>query len=414
MRLAAILLLVVGCGSSSKSSTSGTTTVQETPEDPKERAEREAREKREAEIDAMMPKEPYEPRDKLGFQPTERCGQGPYRFEVDMLAAHYGESVDVYACGKHAVAGNYRMTQKRKNLKKEETWERQFGYEVDNKACKGTPVAVVEGGGGGGGAAKGGGSSAAKGGATAAAPEKIAPTTLTKTTAISTDCVRTHIIGYGWVSWDDRPAFDGKLVFDIWSEEPNDMEGLVFVVERRTAVPDMTVERWRKYQADYAAWFKIYREFRDGEKVAGRLVTVDRTVKTPPPPAARAETPPPRPSKNARWIPGYWLYEESKFHWITGLWDVPEEDIKKELTVVAPTPPPAEPVKVEVPVEPAPTRTAVWTPGSWYWDGGKYVWIAGAWRIPPSPQQTWQRPTWTVKTGRAIYVPGGWRIRIGR
>jgi hypothetical protein len=178
----------------------------------------------------------------------------------------------------------------------------------------------------------------------------------------------------------------------------------------------MTDEAWRAYNEAYSKWAKAYRELIDGEVAAGRTHYIDSSVKTPPPPAARAETQPPRPSKNARWIPGYWHYEETKFHWIAGLWDVPQEDIEKELTVQAPTPPPVTPPSTvrDEPTEPQPTRTAVWTPGSWYWDGRGYVWIAGAWRIPPSPQQTWQRPTWTVRTGRAIYVPGRWSIRFGR
>ncbi len=365
----------------------------------------------------MKPAEPYELRDKQAFQTSERCGQGPYRFESEALQAKYGERIEVYACGKHAITGNYRMTTTRKHSKSD-TYERAFGYGFDNKACKGTAIAHATTASASGGAGAGAGNAKGGDGPTSAAPANIEPTKLTKTSDISTDCVRTYITEYGWSSYDSYPAFDGKLVIDIWSEEPNDLEGLVFVLERHAVVADMTTERWKAYHAAYNAWYKVYRAHLDGELASGRSRIVDRSVKTPPPPAPRTEKPSPKPSKNARWIPGYWLYEQAKFHWIAGLWDVPEEDIKRELTVQAPTPPPAEPVHEEQPTEPAPTRTAVWTPGSWSWDGHAYVWIAGAWRIPPpsssGAQQTWQRPTWTVRTGRAIYVPGGWRMRIGR
>ena len=77
----------------------------------------------------------------------------------------------------------------------------------------------------------------------------------------------------------------------------------------------------------------------------------------------------------------------------------PEEDVQHALTVQAPTPPPAAPAHDE-PTETQPTRTAVWTPGSWQWDGHVYVWIAGAWRIPPDAQHTWQRATWTPDQSR--------------
>jgi hypothetical protein len=406
MRLPAIVVLVVGCGSSPKSST---TTI---PEDPQVKAEREARERREKEIDAMKPASPYELRDKQAFQASERCGQGPYRFESDALKAKYGERIEVYACGKHAISGNYRLATR------DAKFERAFGSSgPDNAACKGKAIAAVTtstgGAGGAGGAGGGGTGGEADGSTTAAANAHVEPVTLSKTTTISTDCVRTYITEYGWSTTTDRPARNGGVTIDIWSSEPNDLDGLVFVIERHAVVGDMTRERWDAYRDAYAAWYEIYRKHIDGEITAGRTSWVDDTAKTPPPPAPRAETLPPRPSKNARWIPGYWLYEEAKFHWITGLWDVPEEDVKRELTVQAPTPPPATPVRDEPP-EPPPSRAAVWTPGSWSWNGNAYVWIAGAWRIPPGAQHTWKRPTWTVRTGRAIYVPGGWRIRIGR
>jgi len=377
------------------------------------KAERDARKAREKQIDAMKPEDPYELRDKVGYQPSERCGQGPYRFESTALEAKYGERLIVYACGKHAINGNYRISRTQK-YGKAEPFERSFGYGSDNAACKGKEIAVVTDGAasGGGGGAKGG--TGKTGGPTAAAPAKVEPVKVTKTTAIATDCVKTEVINYGSSSDGAYAAFDGSFTIDVWSKEPNDLEDIVFVVERHAVIAGMTLEKWKAYRTAYDAWADAYRAFADGELEAGRWMTVDDSVKTPPPPTPRAETPTPRPSKNARWIPGYWLYDAAKFHWIAGLWDVPEEDVKKELTVQAPTPPPAQPTRDDVPTEAAPTATAVWTPGSWQWDGRGYVWIAGAWRIPPGAQHSWQRPTWTVRTGRAIYVPGGWRIRIGR
>ena len=411
MRFLAIALLVVGCGSSSKSKTTPEPT--EPAEDPKDKAAREAREKREEEIRAMKPRDPFEVRDKTAFKVNERCGQGPYRLETEALGAKYSEEVRIYACGKHGIKGNYRMTMDT-TWKTSSSSEYAFGYGNDgaNKACKGTPVAAVTPGtasSGGGGGAKGG--NAKTGGPTAAAPSKLQPVTLEKTALSETKCVETYITEHGLTGFGKS-----KITIDIWSAEPMDLEDLVFVVVRKAVVSTMTDEQWTAYNKQYSAWAKAYRALIDGEVAAGRTSYIDNSVKAPPPPAARAETPPPRPSKNARWIPGYWHYEETKFHWIAGLWDVPPEDIEKELTVQAPKPPPVTPPKAvrDEPVEPQPTRTAVWTPGSWYWDGRVYVWIAGAWRIPPSPQQTWQRPTWRVRTGRAIYVPGGWRIRIGR
>ena len=363
----------------------------------------------------MKPPSPFERRDTAVYRPTERCGQGPYRFETESLHAKYGEKLVVYACGKHAIDGNYRLTTKRKDRDKIENDESRFGYDADNQACKAKDVAVTSAGGsssGGAGPASGGPGGS---GATAAAPTTIKPLTLETGTTIPADCVRTSILNMSWTAADDYAPLDAHLVLDVWSAEPNDQEDLVFVVERNAVVADMTVERWHAFRAADEAYDKAYMANLDVEVRAGRTEILDSKVKTPPPPPPRAETPPPRPSQHARWIPGYWVYAEAQFHWITGLWDVPEEDIQQQLTVQAPTPPPAAPPKDE-PTESAPTRTAVWTPGSWQWNGRAYIWVAGAWRIPPDEKHTWQPAGWTVSAGRSVFVPGGWRIgvRIGR
>jgi hypothetical protein len=116
---------------------------------------------------------------------------------------------------------------------------------------------------------------------------------------------------------------------------------------------------------------------------------------------------------------------------------VPRSDIIAEQTVEAPVAPP--PVKIEpapappvaaepAPPPPAPTVTVtappasppppnlVWTPGYWAWNGTAYIWIEGAWRIPPQADARWVAPTWKPRRGRVVLVPGGWSlsVRIGR
>jgi hypothetical protein len=402
MRIWLVLCLVAGCGASAKKKAA----------DARD-AEREAAAARAQEIEAMKPADPYEVRDRKAYRPTERCGQGPYRLEIDSLRAKYGERLFVYACGKHAISGNYRLTTARKS-QPDNSSESSFGFSRENAACKAREVAVVGvGTGAGGGTAAGGrGGRGGAGSATAAAPATIKSMTLEAGGAVPAECSRTHVLNHGWLSGGDDIAVDAHFAIDLWSDEPLDLEDLVFVIERSAVVADMTLDRWRAYHAAEDAWYKAYRANLDGEVRAGRTTLIDTKVKTPPPPPRRAEVQTPRPSRNARWIPGYWLYEDTRFHWIAGLWDVPEEDVKRELTVQAPTPPPAAPPKVDEPVEPPPTRTAVWAPGSWQWDGRAYVWVAGAWRIPPDPQHTWQRATWTINAGKATFVPGGWRVRV--
>jgi WXXGXW repeat (2 copies) len=52
----------------------------------------------------------------------------------------------------------------------------------------------------------------------------------------------------------------------------------------------------------------------------------------------------------------------------------------------------------------------IWTPGVWYWSGGRHVWRAGLWTRPPSGYSTWNNGGWTHVPGRGWqHVQGYWR-----
>ena len=49
----------------------------------------------------------------------------------------------------------------------------------------------------------------------------------------------------------------------------------------------------------------------------------------------------------------------------------------------------------------------IWTPGLWYWYGGRHVWRAGNWQQPPYGYRSWNNGGWT-------HVPGrGWQHNQG-
>lgn len=395
-----LVLVLLGCSGSPKK-----------PKDPQD-AQREAAAAERKKLDAERPQRPFETRERLAYRPVDRCGQGPYRIELESLRASYGEQVVVYACGPREISGSYRFTVQRK-AQVADASDSAFGFGRDNEACKAGRAQVVVAtpgsstGGGGGGGGPGGAA-----GKPTAPPATMTPMRLERVAGVPEQCRSrssvvdtTYTASAGWI------PLDAHLAVDIWSEEPNDFEGVVFVVEKRAVVADMTDERWKAYQEADRAWYARYRAFLDGEVTAGRTTLLDMKVKTPPPPPPRAEAQPPRPSRNARWIPGYWHYADTSFHWIAGLWQVPDEDVAKDLTVHAPAPPPA--VRAEQP-EPQPVATAVWASGQWQWDGRAWVWIAGAWRIPPSAQHAWRPAAWSIGARGAVFVPGGWHVRIRR
>ena len=124
-----------------------------------------------------------------------------------------------------------------------------------------------------------------------------------------------------------------------------------------------------------------------------------------PPPAPQAETQPPRASENAVWVPGYWRWNGFRWLWLYGFWRVPQSDLEQEKTATAPAEPP--PAQVETVVA-APFPDAVWTPGYWHWQAGAWVWVSGRWLVPPASDNQWRRPVWRRTPRGVILIPGHW------
>jgi len=77
-----------------------------------------------------------------------------------------------------------------------------------------------------------------------------------------------------------------------------------------------------------------------------------------------------------------------------------------EVGVVIGVPPP--PPKLEgAPVVPA--IGYVWRPGYWRWEENRYVWIAGAFIVPPQPRAVWVPGHWTPVGGGWVWAAGYWR-----
>jgi hypothetical protein len=69
---------------------------------------------------------------------------------------------------------------------------------------------------------------------------------------------------------------------------------------------------------------------------------------------------------------------------------------------------PPPPVHVGV-VGVAPGPGFVWVEGFHRWDGGRYVWVPGEWRMPPRPRARWVPPHYRRFRGGWAFVPGHWR-----
>ncbi len=147
----------------------------------------------------------------------------------------------------------------------------------------------------------------------------------------------------------------------------------------------------------------------DVKKSRDDAASSGEVTNTPPPPPI-AEAPPPKPSDNAVWVSGHWVYVHGSWSfWSAGFWRVSDEDRKQGRTTTAPSaPPPPRPEPARQ--RPPPAPGAQWTPGYWQWNG-HWTWVAGAWRVPPKASATWRPFKWNVDVRGSFKLdPGGWSL----
>jgi len=51
----------------------------------------------------------------------------------------------------------------------------------------------------------------------------------------------------------------------------------------------------------------------------------------------------------------------------------------------------------------------VWTPGSWAWNGRRWVWVNGGWVRPPRPRAVWVPGRWNRRGPSFMWSGGYWR-----
>jgi hypothetical protein len=57
-----------------------------------------------------------------------------------------------------------------------------------------------------------------------------------------------------------------------------------------------------------------------------------------------------------------------------------------------------------------PTKTDVWVPGWFKWDGKTYEWVVGRWVMPPRGTHEWVPGVWSERTdGKWQFLDGHWQ-----
>ncbi len=107
-----------------------------------------------------------------------------------------------------------------------------------------------------------------------------------------------------------------------------------------------------------------------------------------------------------QWVPGYWSPVGTEFQWTAGYW----ADAKQNENVYLPEPP----ATVEAgPSSPAPSANDLWMPGAWVWNQSRYSWQPGYWA--PAQQNWMWVPAQNLWTPRGyVYVSGYYDYTVAR
>ena len=282
------------------------------------------------------------------FIAPEPCGQGPYDVHLKAEGKMGSEGVEVWACTPRKIAGHVEMRVDGLPMRNV-----AFGEGADNGRCVGGgPVVMTSA------AATGGTSTSSSAGAPgthAAQPVLVAQAFDDKGALIPDDACKAYGLEGDYLMNDTmtRVAPGADIDVRIWSDAPNDLSGVIFLV--RHAISTTT-----RAEED--------KEWAELEKHPAKSEPRHEEPKPEPdhgaPPAPLAEERPGSPSVYARWNPGYWTWTGAAWGWVAGFWR--EDGIAM----------PAQ--RIEVPG--AAPEGAVWIGGAWQLRAGAWFWVGGRWR----------------------------------
>jgi hypothetical protein len=106
------------------------------------------------------------------------------------------------------------------------------------------------------------------------------------------------------------------------------------------------------------------------------------------------------PPPGREWIAGHWAQVDGGWQWVPGFWAASDQE---ELAYY---PPPPDPVDAG-PSEPAPTSDSVFVPGNWVYRETRYVWRPGFWR-DYRPGRIWVPAHYVWTPAGYLYVEGYW------
>jgi hypothetical protein len=107
-----------------------------------------------------------------------------------------------------------------------------------------------------------------------------------------------------------------------------------------------------------------------------------------------------------QWVPGYWTEVEGHYQWTSGYWE------DAEVTEVSYLPEPPRSVETGPNIDAA-SRDQTWIPGSWIWRDSRYAWRAGYW-APVRENWIWVPSYYRWTRHGYVYVDGYWDYAVAR
>jgi hypothetical protein len=296
------------------------------------------------------------------FAAPQACAQGPFEVDVPADGTTAVDGIELVACTPRQLAGHA------------EIWigstaeMTTFGDVADNQRCVGSGTAVIATA----------GSAAAAGGDASAGSAAPAAAALVKQDFRGSDAddESTICAGYGGsaqeiadyhvtrTSAEVRVEAGEAMTVRFWSAEPNDLDGVVFLIRHVTSTKrpkQLSKDEVAKLERDRAA--ENQRAFAEQPRRSAPAAPQPTDTPWQAPPQPLAEVQPDRPSGAATWVAGYWKWTGTAYGWVAGFW-------RDAADMPAP--------RVEAPG--AAPHDAIWIGGAWRRSGGGWVWIGGRWR----------------------------------
>jgi hypothetical protein len=285
------------------------------------------------------------------FVATEPCGQGPYEVHLKAQGKMGSEGVEVVACSAHRIAGHVEMIAAGIPMR-----DVPFGDGADNARCMaGGPIVATAGrdGGGGGGSGVVGGP-----GTRGVTPTLVEQPAQDNGGLFPDELCKAYGLPGEYLMEDTMTTTDllqpgADITVKIWSDAPNDLQGVVFLV--RHAISTHTRAEEAKEDAEYA------KEHAHDPPPPPHHPTPVPDHGAPPPPLAEER---PQQPAGGVWIAGYWTWTGTQWGWTSGFW-------RTDVAMPAP--------RLEVPGA-APGAGAIWVAGTWQLRAGAWIWIGGRWR----------------------------------